>query len=167
MTEELLEEVKLCVEVEQEKRKKINEQIKRIKELESNPEVEEYIKLRGLFKNKQSELDIDEDYVYFHAFDMCRHKAEISETCGIYMFLSEGKYLKGLKRQKYRLYRNIESLEEVIITESQIEEFENNHVIINNEVGLFDAQTEFVKNAVKASQKEATKIMKKKYGSKK
>ena len=79
------------------------------------------------------------------------------------MFVYKGNYLKGFKKKEYRYYRDIESEEEVLISDERVDEFESNNLVIYSERPLWVIQQEFINNALEVGQEETVKVMTKKY----
>lgn len=166
MTEEDLLLIRKNVEERKEKIRKVNNDRKRLKELEEDKEVLEYLKLRGIKKlssDSLKEVDENDPYIAFLAFSDYQYSHKIEETNGIYMFVYKGNYLKGFKKKEYRYYRDIESEEEVLISDERVDEFESNNLVIYSERPLWVIQQEFINNALEVGQEETVKVMTKKY----
>lgn len=164
MTEELLKEYRRIVERKKMGLEEQNQKIDRIRELEKDEKVKEYMELRNLSKCHAMKLPID-DGVYYRAFNECKPSTGFI-TNGIYVLSYSGKYINKFKIREFRQYIDIESFYEVLISSEGIDSFEDKHTILEG-VDLIDAQKEFLKLVVEKDQEEAVKIMSKKYGKKK
>ncbi len=164
MTEELLKELRKVVAYKKTQLEEQNQRIDRIRELEKDVAVKEYMSLRNLSKCHAMKLELD-DGIYYRAFDECKPSGNFS-TNGIYVLSYEGKYFRGFRIRSFRQYTDIESFEDRLVSEEYFDMFESEHVILEN-VDTVDAKKEFLKLAVEKDQEEAIKVMAKKYSKKK
>lgn len=160
MTEELLAKLRETVLEKKEDIEIRNREIDRIRELEENEIVKEYMKLRNLTKSYAFKLQED-DGLYYRAFNECKPEIVLG-TNRMYVLSHIGHYLKKFRIREYRTYINVESSEEHIISDDRLEKFEDDNIILDG-IGLVDAKKEFLKLAVEQGQEEAVKVMSKKY----
>lgn len=164
MTEELLKKLREVVAYKKTQLEEQNQRIDRIRELEKDVAVKEYMSLRNLSKCHAMKLELD-DGIYYRVFDECKPSGNFS-TNGIYVLSYEGKYFRGFRTRNFRQYTDIESFEDSLVSEEYFDVFESEHVILEN-IDTIDAQKEFLRIAVEKDQEEAVKVLSKKYGKKK
>ncbi len=165
-------------------RTQIIDKLKKIEDLEKNPFVKEYLKLR-------EELESDKDHKYTHMerlndFDMlklCYNRVNITETNNIYVYT--GTFKNDIndslgtrvnydsENALYSKYSNIELQEynfnsTMIIPVSKREEFEKNNIVIFPKNYLldktfYDIQNKFFLDAMELGQEKAIEKLIKKY----
>lgn len=165
-------------------RTQIIDKLKKIEDLEKNPFVKEYLKLR-------EELESDKDHKYTHMerlndFDMlklCYNRVNITETNNIYVYT--GTFKNDIndslgtrvnydsENALYSKYSNIELQEynfnsAMIIPVSKREEFEKNNIVIFPKNYLldktfYDIQNKFFLDAMELGQEKAIEKLIKKY----
>ena len=164
MTEETLKKLREVILQKKENIEAQNGRIDRIKALEENPLVKEYMQLRNLSSIRPTKQQVN-DGMYYLAYEECKPKG-LYPTVGMYVVSHSGKYFSGFRIKNYKQYTNIESFDENIVSSEFIESFESENVVLEG-IELIDAHKEFLKLAVEQGQEEAVKVMSKKYGSKK
>lgn len=170
-------------------RTQIIDKLKKIEDLEKNPFVKEYLKLR-------EELESDKNHKYTHMerlndFDMlklCYNRVNITETNNIYVYAgtfeksNECDIIHGNDEVRvdynnrnalYSKYSNIELQEynfnsTMIIPVSKREEFETNNIVIFPKNYLldktfYDIQNKFFLDAIELGQEKAIEKLIKKY----
>lgn len=165
-------------------RAQIIDKLKKIEDLEKNPFVKEYLKLR-------EELESDNDHKYTHMerlndFDMlklCYNKVNITETNNIYVYTGtfkndindslDTRVNYDSENALYSKYSNIELQEynfnsTMIIPISKREEFEKNNIVIFPKNYLldktfYDIQNDFFLDAMELGQEKAIEKLLKKY----
>lgn len=160
MTEELLKKLREVVAQKKENIDAQNRKMDRIKELEKDPSVAEYMQLRNLASFHGTKMQVN-DGLYYLAYEECR-TIGIYPNTPMYVISHSGKYLNGFRMKNYRQYKNIESFEEAIISQGNIESFEREYIILEN-IGLIDAHKEYLKLAIEHGEDEAIRVMSKKY----
>ena len=170
MREELLDVIRNSYVNMKKRQKKNQEVIDRVKCLEKNEFVREYLDLKlKIDKVYSSEMSDDE------VIDVSIQgiSSYVDNTNEIYVCL--GEYYLSYKKEKYKRYMNIENENDFyLIAYDECEEFEkNHHVILLDYVGndIFDIlnkyreiQMDFFKTAIKENQEKACrKVLTKKY----
>ena len=187
MKEETLKKIKEEVEELRKKNEEINKKNERILELESDSRVKEYLRLRGIRKLKlASPLKEDVKSLVNKVYYRYTYSINEEDTNKIYVYLGTYKdsldsdIVHGSNRMKvhyndpkseYRIFQDIELDSQIILPISKCEEFERTHKIIYIEgyslwAKFYQMQIEFFTNAVIYGEKEACKLLLRKYNSK-
>lgn len=182
MKENTLTQIKNEVEITKLNIEKNNEMVKRIKELEKNRYVREYLSLVGLSNTKQKFITDTDDEIISQIYDKYIHRIDERDTNGIYIYLGTFRYSSTADivslgddrvsydddRADYRLYQDLEQFTSIVVNIKDCKAFEENNTIINPN-GYFKSreyykiQKEFFITAVKKGQETARKRILKKY----
>lgn len=92
MKEDTLNQIKNEVEMTKLNIEKNNEMVKRIKELEKNRYVREYLSLVGLSNTKQKFITDTDDEIISQIYDKYIHRIDERDTNGIYIYLGTFRY---------------------------------------------------------------------------
>ena len=92
MKENTLTQIKNEVEITKLNIEKNNEMVKRIKELEKNRYVREYLSLVGLSNTKQKFITDTDDEIISQIYDKYIHRIDERDTNGIYIYLGTFRY---------------------------------------------------------------------------
>ena len=144
----------------------LNDKGKRIRELENTLEVKEYLLLRNLQKADLTKYKLSEED-FISKLLLYRFFADDNETNNIY-YSNDFVYQSNIgevNNLEY-LYTNIENGHEEFVKEDKIDEFENNHIILDTEVGYYKVCSEFILDMVNTNEEDAVKRIIKKYGKK-
>lgn len=144
----------------------LNDKGRRIKELENTLEVKEYLLLRNLQKADLTKYKLSEED-FISKLLLYRFFADDNETNNIY-YSNDFVYQSNIgevNNLEY-LYTNIENGHEEFVKEDKIDEFENNHIILDTEVGYYKVCSEFILDMVNTNEEDAVKRIIKKYGKK-
>ena len=142
----------------------LNDKGKRIKELENTLEVKEYLLLRNLQKADLTKYKLSEED-FISKLLLYRFFVDDNETNNInnsndFVYQSNIGEVNNLEY----LYTNIENGHEEFVKEDKIDEFENNHIILDTEVGYYKVCSEFILDMVNTNEEDAVKRIIKKYG---
>ena len=182
MREDTLTQIKNEIENKLLDDEKYNATVKRIKELEKNRYVKEYINLLGLSISRQDFIIDDTDSIVSKIYSKYINKIGESDTNRIYVYLGTYRYSSTADivslgddrvsydddRADYRLYQDLEQLASLVVNIKDCKVFEENNTIINPN-GYFKSreyykiQKEFFITAVKKGQEAAKKRILKKY----
>lgn len=182
MKEDTLTQIKNEVEITKLNIEKNNEMVKKIKELEKNRYVREYLSLVGLSNTKQKFITDTDDEIISQIYDKYIHRIDERDTNGIYIYLGTFRYSSTADivslgddrvsydddRADYRLYQDLEQLASLVVNIKDCKAFEENNTIINPN-GYFKSreyykiQKEFFITAVKKGQETARRRILKKY----
>ena len=182
MKEDTLNQIKNEVEIAKLNIEKNNTMVRRMKELEKNRYVKEYISLVGLPKNKQKFITDTDDEIISQIYGRYIHRIDERDTNGIYVYLGTFRYSSATDvvslgddrvsydddRADYRLYQDLEQFASMVVNITDCKAFEENNTIINPN-GYFKSreyykiQKEFFITAVKKGQETARKRILKKY----
>ena len=160
MKEDTLTQIKNEVEITKLNIEKNNTMLKRIKELEKNRYVREYLNLVGLSNTKQKFITDTDDEIISQIF-------RYSSTADI-VSLGDDRVSYDDDRADYRLYQDLEQLASLVVNIKDCKAFEENNTIINPN-GYFKSreyykiQKEFFITAVKKGQETARRRILKKY----
>lgn len=183
MTEELLTKMKEELEIEKQKLANYNRRIRRIRELENDGNVQEFLKLTNLEYESLLIKRISSDSLIEEVFYHHLHEIEEKDTNGIYVYLGTYKYTDEIDIvhsshdisvsyyspvADYRVYQNIEEWSSKQIPISKCEQFEKVHTILNPKVsitrkGFYEIQKDFFIRAIKVNQESAKKMVLRKY----
>lgn len=183
MKENTLTQIKNEVEITKLNIEKNNTMLKRIKELEKNRYVREYLSLVGLSNTKQKFITDTDDEIISQIYGKHIHRIDERDTNGIYVYLGTFRYSDEIdivhsscdirvkyddKRADYRLYKNIEQVFAKKININDCKSFERENIILNpnsyyKEKEYYNIQKEFFITAVKKGQEAARKRILKKY----
>ncbi len=183
MKEELLKEIREEVKGIKEKMEEHNADIKRVKELEKDPHVKEYITLMRKLDNNVKKTEYSEAEIIASIYRKYISQIEDIDTNEIYVYLgtytssSEIDIVHGANDIRvryddpsadYRIYWNIEQSFAENIFLPQCKEFEETHVILNpsgyfKREAFYKIQQEFFVKAAQVNQKAAAKSLLKKY----
>ena len=163
MKEELLQNIRIKLKEKQEIR---NKKIKMCKMLESLPEVQEYMKLRGIMPSTLEEFYFDEKRLimseYFNA--LLKDNSDTNEIyrCNGELSQEHNKDNINLIERRYS-YTNIENGRTILVKEDAVKEFEDTHIVLYTNKNIYPLQQEFVMDAVNTSQEAAKEKIKSKY----
>lgn len=183
MKEELLTKMKEELEFEKQKFADYNRKIKRIRELENDVNVQEFLKLTNLVYESLPLKRVSSESLIESIFYKHLHEIDEKDSNGIYVYLGTYKYTDEIDIvhspydisvpydstvADYRVYQNIEEWSSKQIPISKCEQFEKEHTILNPKVpitskGLYDIQKDFFIRAIKVSQESAKKMVLRKY----
>lgn len=183
MREDLLTELKMKLEDIKRRNNEYNNKVKRIRELQKDSYVKEYIKLTGLKADdlkliRSSDKEIIESFYYGYL-----HKIKEDDTNGIFVYLGTYAYSSEIDivhgssdirvnydshSANYRLYQDIEYSFSRQVLISECEQFEREHTILNPTVYFsnrtyYAIQRDFFVRAIKTDQKSAKKTVFRKY----
>lgn len=183
MKEDILNQIRNELNIKKGINERYNDKLKRIKELEKDSNVKEYISLIGLSNyNKEFINDSDNEIIrYIYTKYIC--KIMENTTNKIYVYLGTFKYSNEFdgvhsysdiridyndKNADYRLYQDIELLYSKKVAIKDCNLFEKNNIVINPHSyykmsEYYKIQREFFINSVKDSQENAKTIVLKKY----
>lgn len=183
MKEDTLTQIKNEVEITKLNIEKNNTMVKRIKKLEKNRYVREYLSLVGLSNTKQKFITDTDDEIISQIYGKHIHRIDERDTNGIYVYLGTFRYSDEIDivhsscdirvkydddRADYRLYQDLEQLASLVVNIKDCKAFEENNTIINPN-GYFKSreyykiQKEFFITAVKKGQETARRRILKKY----
>lgn len=183
MKEELLIELKQELQNRKIENQEHNAKIKRMKELEKDPNVKEYINLIKILEDDLNLINISDKKLILSYYSWYLNKIKDSETNKIYVYLGTFKYNDEIdivhgsrdfrvkddyKDADYKIYRNIESDRNVDIPIGKCEEFEKNNIIIKPKTYLngkeyYNIRDDFFVASIKTNQESAKKLILKKY----
>lgn len=177
MKEELLNKIRDEVESVKNENRKINDKYTRLKELENNPLVREYLFLlseynKGKIKyiNEQDNKIIDNIYI--------KYLKQIDEDSSNKIYVYMGTYVKSnssdrrvsrySKDADYSIYRNLELIDDIVIPIEECDYFEKENLVIYpqtnfRELEYGDIQRNFFYESVVNGQDSAKKKILKKY----
>ena len=177
MKEELLNKIRDEVESVKNENRKINDKYTRLKELENNPLVREYLFLlseynKGRIKyiNEKDNKIIDNIYI--------KYLKQIDEDSSNKIYVYMGTYVKSnssdrrvsrySKDADYSIYRNLEFINDLIISIDKCDEFEKDNIVLFpkttfRELEYGDMQKSFYYEAIENGQESAKKKLSKKY----
>lgn len=129
MKEDTLTQIKNEVEITKLNIEKNNEMVKKIKELEKNRYVREYLSLVGLSNTKQKFITDTDDEIISQIYDKYIHRIDERDTNGIYIYLGTFRYSSTADivslgddrvsydddRADYRLYQDLEQLASLVV----------------------------------------------------
>lgn len=183
MTEELLTKMKEELEIERQKLADYNRKVKRLRELENDVNVQEFLKLTNLEYESLSLKRVSSESLIESVFYHHLHEIDEKDTNGIYVYLGTYKYTDEIDIvhsphdirvpydspvADYRVYQNIEECSSKQIPILKCEQFEKEHTILNPKVpitskGFYDIQKDFFIRAIKVNQESAKKMVLRKY----
>lgn len=182
MKEELLLEMKAEAERMKERYRQHNENVKRIRQLEKDPAVKEYLQLMETFNCEPQYIKKSLDEIIASNYSKHLYHIKQGDTNGIYVFLGTYRYNREIDivhgstdyrvadndpKADYRLYHDLEHHfpEQVVI--SRCEQFERDHIVIMpntlSDSEYYKIQREFFVKAVKTDQEKAKKMILRKY----
>ncbi len=148
-------------------RDEYNELIKKIKDLQAQQSIREYLKLTDREKDYERysyDTSLDED-ILFSSFMKYISCINIEDTNDIYILMK-----KGMENGKMvSVYWNIEQISPITLPIEETEEFEENHIIIFPKLGNYDVmdviriQKDFIGKAVLSNQQKAKKLVVRRY----
>ncbi len=184
MKEETLNEIRRELQELKRKNEEINSKSRRLQELEEAENVKEYLRLRGIKRLRiKGYLETDEKElipkVYYHYLN----SISVLDTYKIYVYL--GTYKSSQEsdvehgpndirtsyedsKAEYRIFQDIELNSQIVLPISKCKEFESSNKIIylfgyRLWSRYYEIQKEFFTTSVKSSQKEACKLILRKY----
>ena len=183
MTEELLTKMKEELEFEKQKLSDYNGKVKRIRELENDVNVQEFLKLTNLEYESLPLKRVSRESLIESIFYQHLHEIDEKDTNGIYVYLGTYKYTDEIDIvhsphdimvpydspvADYRVYQNIEEYSYKQIPISKCEQFEKERTILNRKVpitskGFYEIQKDFFIRAIKVNQESAKKMILRKY----
>lgn len=183
MKQELLNLLKEELQSIKKENEEHNKMIKRIKELQKNPDVIEYLKLINLLDGDLKEIKSSDKEIITSFYHHYLSKIEKEDTNNIYVYLGTYKNNDEIdvvhgstdfrvnynsKDANYRIYKNIEYPYVQSIPISMCDEFEKNHIVIKpksyfKEREYYEIQKDFFTHAIKTNQESAKKMILKKY----
>ena len=92
MREELLKQLKTELENKKLENEKHNQKVKRIRELKSNPNVREYIKLINLVEDDLKQIKSSDEKIISSFYHRYLYQIKKEETNGIYVYLGTYEY---------------------------------------------------------------------------
>lgn len=183
MTEELLKQIREEVAIKKANNEKQNAKVQRIKELEEDPNVSEYIYLMGLSKCSTALNYDNTDQVICSVYNKYIYSIEEKDTNKIYIYLGTFRCSDNVdivhssydirvkyndKKADYRLYQDLEQTFAKRVNIKDCDSFEKANTIINptpyyKEKEYYNIQKEFFIKAIKNNQEDARKLVLKKY----
>lgn len=183
MTEELLTKMKEELEIEKQKLVDYNRRINRIRELENDENVQEFLNITNLEYKALPLKRVSSESLIEKIFFSHLHEIDEKDTNGIYVYLGTYKYTDEIDIvhsphdimvpydspiADYRVYQNIEEWSSKQISILKCEHFEKEHTILNPKVpvtskGFYDIQKDFFIRAIKVNQETAKKMVLRKY----
>lgn len=177
MKAELLTILKQELQSRKIENRKHNTKIKRIKELEKDPNVREYINLIKILEDDLNLINISDKKLILSYYPFYLSEIGKDDTNKIYVYLGTFEYNNEIdivhgsrdfrvkedsEDADYKVYRNIESDYSIDIPIEKCEEFEKNNIIIRPETYLngreyYKIIDEFFINAIKTNQESAKK----------
>lgn len=183
MKEDILNQIRNELNIKKEINERYNNKLKRIKELEKDNNVKEYISLVGLSNCNKEFINDSDDEIINYIYTKYIYKIDENSTNKIYVYLGTFKYSNEFdvvhsysdirtddndKKANYRLYQDIELdfIKQVNIDDCKL--FEENNIIINPDSyykmrEYYKIRREFFVNSVKENQDTAIKKVLKKY----
>ena len=183
MKEEILEQITKEYKELKEAKKELEYKKNRIRQLEENKFVQEYLNLyHEIYEiNSKNEMYLPDDILFRRSIDRCLKNLE--ETNGIYVYMgtyswsnnkdvmrpSDEKLNYSDPNAKFRIYRDLEKInEEIVLPISECKDFEKNNTVIVlrtaiPESKIYQVQEEFLQDAIKTNQEEAKKRVLRKY----
>ncbi len=160
-----------------------NQRIKRIKELQKDPNVIEYLKLINLVNNDLKQIKTSDKEIILTYYHHYLHKIQKEDTNDIYVYLgtyknneevdiihgsSDFRVNYNSSEADYRIYKNIEYPYGERIAINMCDEFEKNHIVLKpksyfKEREYYEIQKDFFAHAIKTNQESAKKMILKKY----
>ena len=183
MKEELLTKMKEELGFEKQKLADYNRKIKRIRELENDVNVQEFLKLTNLEYESLPLKRVSRENLIESIFYQHLHEIDEKDSNGIYVYLGTYKYTDEIDIvhsphdisvhydspvADYRVYLNIEEWYSKQIPILRCEQFEKERTILNPKVpitskGFYDIQKDFFIRAIKVNQESAKKMVLRKY----
>lgn len=183
MKQELLLFLKEELQSIKHENEEINKRIKRIKELQKDPNIIEYLKLINLVDNDLKQIKISDKEIILTYYHHYLNKIKKEDTNNIYVYLGTYKINEEIDivhgssdfrvnydspSADYRIYKNIEYPYGETVPINKCDEFEKNHVIIKpktyfKEKEYYEIQKDFFVHAIKTNQESAKKMILKKY----
>lgn len=182
MREDILNQIKNEIENKLLDNEKYNATVKRIKDLEKNRYVKEYINLLGLPISRQDFIIDDTDSIVSEIYSKYINKIGESDTNRIYVYLGTYRYSTTSdvvslgddrvsyddNRADYRVYQDLEQRSSIVVNIKDCKSFEENNTILNpnsyfKNQEYYRMQKEFFIAAVKDGQDAAKKRILKKY----
>lgn len=184
MKQELLLFLKEELKSIKQENEEYNQRIKRIKELQKDPNVIEYLKLINLVESDLKQIKTSDKEIIFSYYHHYLHKIQKENTNDIYVYLgtyknneevdiihgsSDFRVNYNSSEADYRIYKNIEYPYGERIPINMCNEFEKNHIVIKpksyfKEREYYEIQKDFFVHAIKKDQETAKKLILKKYG---
>lgn len=183
MKEELLTKMKEELEFEKQQLADYNRRIKRIRELQKDVNVQEFLELVNLEYESLPLKRVSRESLIESIFYQHLHEIDEKDTNGIYVYLGTYKYTDEIDIvhlphdlrvsydspvADYRVYQNIEEWSSKQIPILKCEQFEKEHTILNPKVhitskGFYEIQKDFFIRAIKMNQESAKKMVLRKY----
>lgn len=183
MKEELLTQLKQELQNRKIENQEHNTKIKRMKELEKNPNVKEYINLIKILEDDLNLINISDKKLILSYYSYYLREIREDDTNKIYVYLGTFEYNNEIdivhgsrdfrvkddsEDADYKVYRNIESDYSMDIPIEKCEEFEKNNIIIRPKTYLngkeyYNIRDDFFIKAIKTNQEIAKKMILKKY----
>lgn len=183
MKEELLRKMKDKLKQEKINNEAHNLKVEKIKELENDPNVKEYLKLMELKRSSLKQIELTDEKIISSFYRKYLSEINENETNGIYVYIGTYSYshevdvVHGSSDEKvdyndpkadYRVYFDIEQLFSKSILISECEQFEKQYIIINPKTCLkekeyYEIQKKFFVKAVMTNQDAAKKLVLGKY----
>lgn len=185
MKEEILNEMRRELAILKHKNEELHKKISRIKELEKDPKVEEYISLKGLEKTNETVIiPSDKDLValiynhYLYNTDN-ENESKVFIYLGTFKISDETDIVHGSptirvkydsEHADYRLYRAITAHTAIVIPIKDAKRFEEENIVLdlrNSSYSLdkkyYDVQKEYFQVAVTESEEKAKQLLLGKY----
>lgn len=175
MQNEVVDKMKEEFEKRKKSKERCQKMVVRVNELREEPLVKEYLKLISLLDNIDSEvvLNWDDDDMVNKAF--CMYKRDIIETNGIYVCMgtfqgsietdiehgaSDYRLSKNDSNAEYRIYRNLETEDDIRKKIEDCKKFEEENTVIYPktlfaEKAFYELQSEFISDVVRGNQEVA------------
>ena len=183
MKEELLTKLKQKLQDRKIENQEHNTKVKRMKELEKDPNVKEYINLIKILEDDLNLINISDKKLILSYYSCYLHEIKKEDTNGIYVYLGTFEYNNEIdivhgsrdyrvsedsKNADYKVYRNVESDYSIDIPIDKCEEFEKNNIIIRPKTYLngeeyYKIRDDFFVVAIKTNQESVKKLILKKY----
>lgn len=182
MKEELLTKIKEELQSEKQKLIDYNNNIKRIRELQNDANVQEFLNLTNLSYERMSLKKVPSEDLIELIFSSHLYEIDERDSNGIYVYLGTYQYTDEVDIvhaahdisvpydspvADYRVYHNIEQLCSEMIPISECDNFEKTHTILNKKrisnKGFYVIQRDFFIRAIKVDQISAKKMVLRKY----
>ena len=183
MKEELLTELKQELQSRKIENQEHNIKEKRLRELEKDANVKEYINLIKILEDDLNLINISDKKLILSYYSCYIHKIDECDTNKIYVYLGTFEYSNEIdivhgsrdfrvkddsEAADYKIYRNIETDCSIEIPIDKCEEFEKNNIIIKPKTYLngeeyYNIRDDFFVASIKTNQESAKKMILKKY----
>lgn len=183
MKEEILRQMKDRLKQEKVRNETHNLKVKKIKELEQDPRVKEYLKLIEMNPSSLKLIDCSDEEIINSIYRKYLPEIKENETNGIFVYIGTYRYSHELDlihgstddrvdyndpKANYRIYFDIEQLFSNTISITDCEQFEKEHIVIYPQTYLkekeyYKIQKQFFIKAVLTNQESAKKLILGKY----